>query len=73
MQTSYLPTAWAPDDFEDVSRLIFPNSEPWPYGLRHNRSTLEPFLAYCHEQGVTARKLTSDELFPKELLFEVIV
>ncbi len=73
MQTSYLPTAWAPHDFDEASRLIFPESEPWPYGLEHNRSTLDPFLTYCHEQGVTARRLTSDELFPKELLFEVIV
>ncbi len=73
MQTSYLPTAWTPQSFEDVGRLIFPKSEPWPYGLEANRSTLDPFLAYCHEQGVTARKLASEELFPKELRFEVIV
>ncbi len=73
MQTSYLPTAWAPHDFDEASRLIFPDSEPWPYGLEHNRSTLDPFLAYCHEQGVTTRKLTSDELFPKELSFAVVV
>jgi 4,5-dihydroxyphthalate decarboxylase len=73
LQTSYAPTAWAPHDFDEASRLIFPNSEPWPYGLEHNRATLDPFLAYCHEQGVAARKVTSDELFPKELLFEVIV
>jgi 4,5-dihydroxyphthalate decarboxylase len=73
MQTSYLPTAWAPGDFDDVSRLIFAQSKPWPYGLKDNRTTLDPFLAYCHEQGITARWLTSDELFPKELRFEVIV
>ena len=28
-------------------------------------------LAFCHEQGVTQRKLTVDELFPKEVNVEL--
>ena len=71
IQTSHLPTAWATDDMEHVHKLLFPNGDRWPYGLEANRATLEPFLAYCDEQGVTQRKLSCEELFPKEVLFEV--
>jgi len=34
-------------------------------------TTLEAFLAYAHEQGVTRRRLACEELFPKEVSFEV--
>ena len=60
-----------PEDLRRTHRLLFGDGEPWPYGLEHNRATLEPFLAYCDEQGITQRRLTPDELFPKELAFEV--
>lgn len=73
VQASYLPTAWGPDELDRVHQMLFPAGDPWPYGLDANRSTLDPFLVYCHEQGVTARQLSSPELFPKEALFEVIV
>lgn len=71
IQSSYLPTAWIPDDLERMHRLLFAGGEPWPYGLERNRATIEPFLAYCHEQGVTQRRLAPEELFPKEVAFEV--
>jgi 4,5-dihydroxyphthalate decarboxylase len=71
IQTSALPTAWATDDMDRVHRLLFGDGDPWPYGLEPNRATLEPFLAYCDEQGVTQRRLRCEELFPKELAFEV--
>jgi 4,5-dihydroxyphthalate decarboxylase len=51
--------------------LLFPDSEAWPYGLEANRRTLEPFLSYCYEQGVTKRSLSSDELFPPELALQI--
>ncbi len=71
IQTSHLPTAWAPEQMQQVHRLLFADGDPWPYGLEPNRPTLEPFLAYCHEQGVTARRLAADELFPKELALRI--
>ena len=71
IQTSHLPTAWATNDMERVHALLFPDGNRWPYGVDANRATLEPFLAYCHEQGVTGRRLTCEELFPKEVTFEV--
>ena len=71
IQSSYIVTGWVPEDLRRTHRLLFGDGEPWPYGLEHNRATLEPFLAYCDEQGITQRRLTPDELFPKELAFEV--
>jgi 4,5-dihydroxyphthalate decarboxylase len=68
-QTSFLPTAWGYDHAEETNRMMFPADDPWPYGIENNRKTLEPFLAFCHEQGVTRRKLTVEELFPKEVSF----
>jgi 4,5-dihydroxyphthalate decarboxylase len=39
----------------------------FPYGIEPNRKTLEAFLKWAHEQGVCKRRLTVDELFPKQL------
>jgi 4,5-dihydroxyphthalate decarboxylase len=69
-QTSFLPTAWSFDHIEETNRLLFPDGDPWPYGIEPNRRTIEPFLAFCHEQGVTRRRLAVDELFPKEVSLE---
>lgn len=66
-QISFLPTAWSHDHIEQTNRVLFPDGDPWPYGIEKNRKTLEPFLTFCHEQGVTKRKLTVEELFPKEV------
>jgi 4,5-dihydroxyphthalate decarboxylase len=73
IQSSYLPTAWIPNDVERMHRLLFADGEPWPYGLERNRETIEPFLAYCDEQGVTQRRLAPEELFPREVNFEIRV
>jgi 4,5-dihydroxyphthalate decarboxylase len=35
----------------------------WPYGLEPNRKTLETFLRYHHEQGLSPRQVTVEELF----------
>ena len=40
----------------------------FPYGLEPNRRTLDAFLAFALEQGVMHRKLTAEELFPREVL-----
>jgi len=38
----------------------------WPYGIEPNRPTLEAFVQYAHEQGVTPRRLRVEELFAPE-------
>jgi 4,5-dihydroxyphthalate decarboxylase len=40
----------------------------WPYGFDKNRNTLETFLRYHHEQGLSRRRLEPEELFAPETL-----
>ena len=47
--------------------------DPFPYGLEPNRKTLEAFCRFAHDQGVTAKRLTPDDLFPKEVRASVRV
>ena len=35
----------------------------WPYGIEANRKTLETLFRYSHEQGLSNRELTIEELF----------
>jgi 4,5-dihydroxyphthalate decarboxylase len=35
----------------------------WPYGVEPNRTTLDAFLGFAHEQGVCARRMDPDALF----------
>jgi 4,5-dihydroxyphthalate decarboxylase len=42
----------------------------WPYGLEPNRKTVDTFLRYHHEQGLSKRRLTPDELFAPETLVD---
>jgi 4,5-dihydroxyphthalate decarboxylase len=71
--TSYLPAPWGPSYIAEMNGLLFPDGNAWPYGIEANRVTLEAFLLYCYEQGVTARHLTPEELFPPEFGFDVVV
>jgi 4,5-dihydroxyphthalate decarboxylase len=40
----------------------------WPYGIEPNRSTLETFLRYHHEQRLSTRRFKPEELFAPETL-----
>ena len=52
------------DQVERVQREM--GADWWPYGLEPNRHVLDTFLRYHHEQGLSARRLTVDELFAPE-------
>src|SRR4029077_5202743 len=41
--------------------------DPYPYGIEDSRPTLEAFCRYAHDQGVTHRRMTIDDLFPREV------
>lgn len=45
----------------------------WPYGLEPNRATLETFLRYHHEQGLSPRRLEVEEMFAPETLEEFVI
>jgi 4,5-dihydroxyphthalate decarboxylase len=55
---------WAGHYMDDTRRLM--GDDYWPYGLEANRPTLETFLRYASEQGLTQQKLIVDDLFAKE-------
>lgn len=42
--------------------------DPWAYGVERNRPTLERFLRYAHEQGLTERELRIEELFSDDAM-----
>jgi len=60
------PIPWAAAHAQQTAALF--GADPWPYGLEPNRTTLEAFLHYAHEQGLCPHKLIPEELFPPEVL-----
>jgi 4,5-dihydroxyphthalate decarboxylase len=42
--------------------------DPFPYGVVANRKVLETIAQYSHEQGLTPRMLSLDEIFPSNTL-----
>ena len=57
---------WLNAHVEDARREM--GDDFWPYGLERNRKTLETFLRYHFEQGLSKRLLSPDELFAPESL-----
>ena len=55
---------WSVTEAEETVDLMGPDF--WPYGIEPNRTTLETFLRYSHEQGLAKRLLTPEELFVPE-------
>lgn len=45
----------------------------WPYGIEPNRAALDTFLRYHHEQGLSPRRLTVEELFAPETYAEFVI
>jgi 4,5-dihydroxyphthalate decarboxylase len=42
--------------------------DAWPYGIEANRKPLETALRYHHEQGMSKRRFTLEEIFAPEAL-----
>jgi len=63
---SHAPMAWLGPYVERMHKLF--GDDIWPYGVEKNRTTLEAFLQFGFEQGVCHRKLSPEELFPKQVL-----
>jgi 4,5-dihydroxyphthalate decarboxylase len=67
-QTAALPAMvpWLVAELEEARAEMGPDW--WPYGLEPNRKVLETFLRYHHEQGLSKRRFTPEELFARETL-----
>ncbi len=70
---SQIPVPWGYVNAERTAETVFGNNGIWPYGVEPSRVTIEAFLQYCDEQGVTHRKLTPEELYAPEALSEFVI
>jgi 4,5-dihydroxyphthalate decarboxylase len=64
----FLTLPWYHDVIQRTRELI--DEDWWPYGVGKNRHTLETFLRYHHEQGLSERLMTVEDLFAPETLDE---
>jgi 4,5-dihydroxyphthalate decarboxylase len=71
LTASRIPVPWAASVATEWGNSF--GADPFPYGLEANRKTLDAFCRFAHAQGVTAVKLTPDDLFPKEVRASVRV
>ncbi len=62
---------WLIDHIEEAEALMGPDF--WPYGLERNRATLDTFLRYSFEQGLSKRKLEPEDLFAPETLESFVI
>lgn len=63
-----LPFAWCYEAAEKARALF--GDDFYPYGIEPNRTTLDAFLLYGYEQGLFHRRMSPEELFPKEVQSE---
>jgi 4,5-dihydroxyphthalate decarboxylase len=56
---------WSHEAYDHAREIL--GDDFWPYGIEANRRTLDAFLQYCREQGLTQRTVAVEELFPREV------
>jgi len=71
LTASRIPVPWSAAIVDEWSKDF--GADPFPYGLEANRKTLDAFCRFAHAQGVTAKQLAPDDLFPKEVRASVRV
>lgn len=63
---AYSSLPWFAQEFEETRKLMGENF--WPYGIEANRLALETLFRYSHEQGLSKKQLTIEELFDASTL-----
>ncbi|WP_406462442.1 ABC transporter substrate-binding protein [Streptomyces sp. NBC_01622] len=61
----HFPLPWGPEHARAAERVF--GRDSWPYGIEPNRTTIEAFLRYSHEQGLAPRLLAPEDLFPPQV------
>lgn len=56
---------WLIDEVERSRRVFGPDL--WDYSIEGSRPTLEAFVGYLHEQGLTRRRMAVEELFAPQV------
>ena len=57
----FVSLPWGVSEFEKARALM--GNDYWSYGFEANKHALETFTRYHHEQGLSARKVSPEELF----------
>jgi 4,5-dihydroxyphthalate decarboxylase len=71
LTASRIPLPWSSSISSEWGRDF--GDDAFPYGLEGSRRTLDAFCRFAHDQGVTAKRMTPDDLFPKEVRASVRV
>ena len=63
-----IPSAlfFAPEYAAMTQEMI--GDDPFPYGVKANKAMLDTIVAFSHEQGLTPKKMTVEELFAQSTL-----
>jgi 4,5-dihydroxyphthalate decarboxylase len=61
--------AWLQPMIEEEQAII--GRDWYPYGITQNRPSIEALLQYTHEQGLSVRRLTIEELFAPSTLRDI--
>jgi 4,5-dihydroxyphthalate decarboxylase len=59
------PLPWIAAIADEIAASFGP--DPYPYGIEASRPTIEAFCRYAHQQGVTHRLMSTEDLFPPEV------
>lgn len=65
-QHTELSVPWFTDLYERNRTLL--SDDYWANGIHANRTTVDTYLRYFYEQGLSTRRWTCDEIFAAELL-----
>jgi 4,5-dihydroxyphthalate decarboxylase len=60
-----IPLPWAAAIADEIAAGYGP--DPYPYGIAASRPTIDAFCRYANDQGVTHRRMTAEDLFPREV------
>lgn len=54
-------------EYAAMTRNII-GEDPFPFGIKANQAMLDTIIGFSHEQGLTPKKLTAEELFAEQTL-----
>ena len=57
----YTTFPWAVSEFEDTKSLM--GEDYWRYGIEENAGELDAMTRYSFDQGLSARRLTPEDIF----------
>jgi 4,5-dihydroxyphthalate decarboxylase len=66
-----LSLPWVREEYERTVALM--GADYWSYGLEANREVLATFVRYAAEQGLAARRPSTEELFARETIDRVVI